>query len=764
MACASADLISRARALCSEIVEIMDDAMGMSRKASATMRKQQIKAAADEIISKLCAAGLAYNDTIDVDSIGVHEENRFGSGLSAADVHELIARIIEMGWSWVECAGARAFETQTAQEARAVQERFNSVNIERANGQLAELRLADMRIVTVTCSHTIAGVRAIKHGVKSEVLKQELLTIDGNISKEKVLEYSPSMGGPIDKGVPFVIVRREVDIVIPRLAGFLQEAGNANQNAQRAVTFTQMCLQMHDRLKRGMQPEDAAKAVEAQLEWLAPDGLAVANFVQAWAGGMEPTMLFELDAFSKTLNVVRCPPGQVIAAIAKAKLAQMPEYVTMVIKALLASPEQYTSRGKSTLLNTGDISSLHTSKRGDAEIAVGYRRKAKSYLGQLVASHGMSQLESVRLIGRFDVGLIFAAHGRKCKGQKTVPTIKEAADAFLNSVPPAFAGIVELPWNKSEPDVKAVARVEPVFRDASNIVLFAGFKVSDTVQNTAKENFTIKEITAEEVRVVRNQSAESDNNKNESGGKKRKAPKEDDGEIIALSHAAFADCYTKLETKEITKLVTLPNPLMYGPAMGQTKLASAVAAMEKAWKASLKGVAVSVITTAPRSVIVQRAYKAKELKLVPFSILKLAADDGKNKVTEAVYEDGEQITIDDKPMRIVASARYDDAFIVPYWFVQSTNDFALANTEWASDETDGWTYPIIRNTHALKEGATLMAYVPALSKDAAASGVGEKGKGKGEGRGSSDVHTMGEGRGRGRGKGRGAKRKNDAGD
>ena len=114
-----------------------------------------------------------------------------------------------------------------------------------------------------------------------------------------------------------MIIRREVDCAIPRLAGFLQEAGNANQNAQRAVTHTQMLLQIHDRIKRGMQPEDAAKAVEAQLDWLAPDGAGVAYFVQAWAGGLNPTMLLELDAFSKTLNVVRSPPGLVLAALAR---------------------------------------------------------------------------------------------------------------------------------------------------------------------------------------------------------------------------------------------------------------------------------------------------------------------------------------------------------------------------------------------------------------------------------------------------------------
>ena len=189
-ASSSTELFARAVAIRPGSVAIVDSAMGMARKADAIMRKQQIKAAADEIMRMLRGAGLVYDETVDIDNIGVHPENRFGSGPTALNVHKLISAIIEMGWSWLECGGARAFEAQTDPEKRATQETFNCTNIERADGQLAGVRMADLRILTVTCSHTVAGVRAVKHGAKSDVLKEELLSPDGNISKEKVFEYS----------------------------------------------------------------------------------------------------------------------------------------------------------------------------------------------------------------------------------------------------------------------------------------------------------------------------------------------------------------------------------------------------------------------------------------------------------------------------------------------------------------------------------------------------------------------------------------------
>ena len=76
---------------------------------------------------------------------------------------------------------------------------------------------------------------------------------------------------------------------------------------------------------------------------------------------------------------------------------------------------------------------------------------------QLTSSHGLSHIGSAKLIGMLDVGLVMAVHSRKRKGQKTAPTIEQAADAFLRTIPAKFEANVELPWKKSALDVAATS-------------------------------------------------------------------------------------------------------------------------------------------------------------------------------------------------------------------------------------------------------------------------------------------------------------------
>jgi hypothetical protein len=89
------------------INEMIDEAIRM---------EAQIKPTAEKIMKMLQEADLAYFEHVKFNRIGVHPDNRFGSGLMPWAVHALLLRIINAGWSWGECCGCIAFEVRRGRD------------------------------------------------------------------------------------------------------------------------------------------------------------------------------------------------------------------------------------------------------------------------------------------------------------------------------------------------------------------------------------------------------------------------------------------------------------------------------------------------------------------------------------------------------------------------------------------------------------------------------------------------------------------------
>ena len=58
----------------------------------------------DMILNALIEDGLARHQQLPPKCVGIHPSNRYGFGVSAAQVHHLGAQIVRMGWSWSACA------------------------------------------------------------------------------------------------------------------------------------------------------------------------------------------------------------------------------------------------------------------------------------------------------------------------------------------------------------------------------------------------------------------------------------------------------------------------------------------------------------------------------------------------------------------------------------------------------------------------------------------------------------------------------------
>ena len=135
------------------------------RVTMGTDRKAKIKTVADEIMILLESHGLAYKEVVKPRACCVHPENRFGAGIEAHDVHHLLSAIMREGWSWMECVGARAIELSPGSTGK-MQLDFNETLHSASEGMLAPVMRHDVKILTLTCSHTVAGLRCVLSGCK----------------------------------------------------------------------------------------------------------------------------------------------------------------------------------------------------------------------------------------------------------------------------------------------------------------------------------------------------------------------------------------------------------------------------------------------------------------------------------------------------------------------------------------------------------------------------------------------------------------------
>ena len=64
----------------------------------------------------------------------------------------------------------------------------------------------------------------------------ERFRIDGYISKEKLIELVPGYAEPLRTGLNWLVFRWQLEAAVPRLARFLQSAGNKSHGVERKQT------------------------------------------------------------------------------------------------------------------------------------------------------------------------------------------------------------------------------------------------------------------------------------------------------------------------------------------------------------------------------------------------------------------------------------------------------------------------------------------------------------------------------------------------
>eukprot|EP00959_Pyramimonas_sp_CCMP1952_P378032 7919076-Pyramimonas_sp.AAC.1 len=136
---------------------------------------------------------------------------------------------------------------------------------------------------------------------------------------------------PLVQGMPWTVIRHEVDAAIPELASFLQEADNANHGANRQQSKMQTLLQIHRCATQHLKTfgEIRWPIIERQIEKTRPHLRGQVGdmglFVSAYSGGEDGCLLHELHAFAQTVGDCRRDVhGSTFAMLAKLNFMRGP--------------------------------------------------------------------------------------------------------------------------------------------------------------------------------------------------------------------------------------------------------------------------------------------------------------------------------------------------------------------------------------------------------------------------------------------------------
>lgn len=496
--------VNRSGCCSAEIQHQINAVIGRCQDSAAA----QLKAAADEIIQLLLENNLAHYDTVSIERIAPHPSNRFGSVVNPVDVHKLLALILAAGFSASEMTGALAFEIMPGEQGDNQFQKYEHVQ-QMSDDSLPQLHRGNIKILTVCCSHTVSCLNCIEQGLRAlPELDQKYLT-DGRISKEKVIGECPSIRSPLAAGVKFLVIRHQVDAACPQLATFLQEAGNAHKGVERLPSQLQFMIQICERLQRGTPENVIIQQLERQYRpaFVTDSAKHLVAYACMWAGGADnPVFLTELDAFSKSLTQPREVPGVVLTQLAQLKLAAYPEYANAVMKAMLASPENWASKGKSTLFTTEDILQIEGKLRDQAVAAVEWMRKARAYADKLIAA-GVLKTSVDLLVSKMQVNMVMCVHKRGKKKHEKVMldanvTLKACADDFVRDASQLHTQQgcktdIPQPWDvdsraSSTPSDKLAPPTSRVYTNGRIELSNTGFKYGSVVENSKGEKFIVR--------------------------------------------------------------------------------------------------------------------------------------------------------------------------------------------------------------------------------------------------------------------------------
>ena len=403
---------------------------------------------------KIRAAGLLEDNVwMHVDNIGVHPDNREQYGLVPIDVHDLLARIANDGWSFA-AVDTMAAEVPPGKEGDAWRA-FNE-SLANNNHLLPDIQGSFMTHVTARGSHTTAAIRLLKFRTKG--VHPQLTDDNGYIDAEKVFKYRPSLRQPITKGIPYTIIKHELVSACPKLMKVFARTGNISHGVHRIATMLQGCNALFLAYKETNSWAQAqAQVCQAQPPEFQEGVKHLISFVMKHSGGEDGQYLHALEKYEKSLGVKRKIAASDLGLLAGVNFQEGPRYVPAMAKAMLNSPPNKVQNGFSTLFSANDMASIQPN---------GKNRKLALKASELMISstsflEAYSRLDSTtmeRLISEFEVALVMHVHNFKSETRQTFPTIIHVAKHCYET------------WKKHDPSLPTWSKLKDVVDDKPVVI------------------------------------------------------------------------------------------------------------------------------------------------------------------------------------------------------------------------------------------------------------------------------------------------------
>ena len=284
----------------------------------------------------------------------MHPDNREGAGLVPIDVHDLLLRIVNDGFSYtmVNLLGSTVPTTAEGQRWRD----FNEMLANGSGGLPPQFKASFMEAVTVRGSHTTSAVRIVKLGAKGV---HEKLCLDGVVSQSKIVEKRPSGAEQLKRGLPYTIIKWQLVVECPKLMSFLSRTGNVSHGVHRVATALQGCMSVFNAFTKEGNWDMARKAacLGQPPEFEESVGAYVA-FVRTQSGGADGKYLKSLEQYERSLGVKRQIHAHDLQRLAAIDMPDAPRYVLAMTKALLNAPSSKVTNGFADLFGQSDLSSL----------------------------------------------------------------------------------------------------------------------------------------------------------------------------------------------------------------------------------------------------------------------------------------------------------------------------------------------------------------------------------------------------------------------
>ena len=166
------------------------------------------------------------------------------------------------------------------------------------------------------------------------------LCINGRMSKNRIIETQPSMDEPLNRGMLWLVLKKEVGDLFPTLPALIQSARQAIGQVQHGES--------HFELMEGIQSFIAKASDQKSIDWklieknlarseskFADDLPLLCEYVRMYGGGKSGVFVHRLNAFvSHYISDNRYIAASTFAAIVKLKGLQSNEYCPNFITAV----------------------------------------------------------------------------------------------------------------------------------------------------------------------------------------------------------------------------------------------------------------------------------------------------------------------------------------------------------------------------------------------------------------------------------------------